>query len=159
MAATDIGMYGQPIAEGAGPGTLLYMGISGGTEIGGLLGVNTPAGPAPGGLQIVGGIGVVALTEFAPAGGVRGWQVELAPGFQVQPHLLATGFVLNTPPLLVGSCGIRFQGVGPFPPGYARIWLVDSTEAPIDPATVLGVGNGNFVSFLVTNAGVLQAPT
>lgn len=150
MAATDIGMYGQPIAEGAGPGSLLYVGgVGGGAEVGALLGVSTPAGPAPGGLTMTGAVGLGALSEFAPAGGVRGWQVAVSPGASVQPYLVAAAFVLGAPPLLAGACAVRAQAGA----GYLRIWLVDSTETPVDPANVLGVANGNLVSFRASNGG------
>jgi hypothetical protein len=167
--AAAFGFFGAPIetayagpatpALQAGPGSLGYVAEDGGVQIGALLGVNTAAGSPPGGLQAVGMLGVVALTEFAPAPGVRGWELEIAPGFVPIPHLLAFGMVLNSPPLLVGSCSPRFAGVPPFPPGFARIWLVDGAENPIDPATVMGFGNGNFVSFMVVKAGILQRPT
>jgi hypothetical protein len=133
-----------------------------GAEIGALLLVNTAAGSLPGGLQITGAVGIVGLTEGAPALGVRSWVLELGPGFQAVPHFGASMFINNTGPNLVPSAGIRFRVMGPFPPGFLEIYLVDNAEVPIDPANVLGLLVGpvgpNLVSFYVIPGGTVQIP-
>jgi hypothetical protein len=133
-------------------------------DVGALLAVTTPAGSPPGGLQVIGAVGVDALTEGTPAPGVRSWILQLAPGFQPVPHFLFAAFVNNAGPNLIGGCGIRFRSSGPFPPGFLEVYLVDSAspEVPVDPANVLGIIPGpvgpNLVSFGVLPGGAIFLP-
>lgn len=162
--ATQLAVGVNPIADRNLPGALESIGTNTAALFGALLGVSSPPPPPPGpfptplgGLFLVGGLNVAALTVGMIAPGVRSWLVEPVPGFTPVPHLLAQGFVAQNAPLLVGGAQIRLRGVGPFPPGHVEIWLVDATETPIDPALVLGTGQGpqgpNFVSFLATGGG------
>lgn len=169
------GFFGAPIETTglpdspdlqAGPGTLAQVGIDHGAKVGALLGVVGPDDPSPtGGLIAVGMLGVVDMTRYLEAPGVRGWRLEFAPGFIPVPHFVATAWINNAGPLLVGSPGIRFRANGslPFPPGFGEVWLVDSAGAPIDPAAVLSTVVGplgpNFVAMSVCRGGILQRPT
>ena len=173
--ATAFGFFGAPIETAqlpnspelqAGPGVLQSVDLGHSVSIGALLGVTGPDDPSPtGGLLAVGMLGIVDMTRYLEAPGVRGWRLEFAPGFIPVPQVPATAWINNAGPLLVGSPGIRFRANGsmPFPPGFAEVWLVDAAGAPIDPAAVLGLVFGplgpNFVSLSVVRGGILQRPT